>query len=213
MKSASGVPLPLISVTGTWQHAATIGKPGKALRMTTKGLTPAAEYVRARFNPGILRSPGIETLYLALGRDTALFEKRAQFGNPYGPTSQFIAGPRLNTTAVIDVDVNLRSVVDLTDLGNHHLLDTTAQELTGDWLGYELRGQAAPSVVLTAPTGAAPTQQLGWELFQMPNVEGIKYISALVSVTCCLVVFTHKLQRPSSLAWHDPNTGSRESYP
>ena len=140
-------------------------------------------------------------------------KKRAQFGNPYGPPSQFIAGPKLSRTAVIDVDVSLRSVVDLTDLGAHHLLDTTAQELTGDWLGYEHRGQAAPGVVLTAPTGAAPTQQLGWELFNLPDIEGVKYISALVSITCCLIVFTHKLHRPGSLSWDDPNTGHRERYP
>jgi RES domain len=200
-------------VIGTWQHAASTNRPGRALRVTARGLASPAAYAPTRFNPGNLLSPGFETLYLALGRDTALFEKRALFGDPYDPRGRFIPGPKMSNAAVIDVDVDLRTVVDLTNLGIHALLQTTAQELTGDWKGYELRGQTGPGFVLTAPTGVAPIQMLGWELFNEPHIEGIKVISAMKAVTCCLVVFTHKLQRPGSLSWHDPNTNRRESYP
>lgn len=205
MKSAVGVALSEIAITGTWKHAATTGRPGWILRLTSNG------DVRSRFNPG--NHPEMRTLYLAFDESTARFEKRAVFGDPLGPPSAFIPGPTFPTTAVIDVAVDLRSVVDLTDVAAHGFLETSAQELTGDWMGYEERGRTGPSVVLSAPTGVAPTQLLGLELFDRPEIEGITYISAKVPVTCCLVVFTHKLNRPGCLSWDDPNTGKRESYP
>ncbi len=213
MKSAAGLALPTLGVSGTWQHAATIGKRGWALRITRPGFASPSGYASSRFNPGNLSAPGFETLYLALGRDVALREKRAVFGDPSGTPPELVAGSRLFTSKVIDVDVDLRSVVDLTDVTSHGLLGTSAQELTGDWEGYGQRASAGPSVVLNAPVGPAPTQDLGRELFGERGVEGVKYISAKVPVTCCLVVFTHKLQRPGSISWHDPNTGQRESYP
>ena len=213
MRSAAGAPLPLIAIRETWQHAATTGHPGWALRITPQGLTSGAAYAPTRFNPGNLMAPGFETLYLALDQQTALLEKRAMFGYPYGSPPVLFPGPKMTRTQAISVDVDLRAVADLTDLGTHALLDTNAQELTGDWAGYQQRSLPGPLVTLRSPVGIAPTQTLGWELFHEPGIEGIKAISAKAPTTCCLVIFTHKLQRPSSLAWGDPNTGRRESYP
>lgn len=212
MKSAAGGHLPRIDVAGTWKHAATTGYQGWILRITASDLLAPASFSRTRFNPGDLVFPGMELLYLALDEQTALFEKRVQFGNPFGdPSLVLVNAARMASIVVVDVEVDLRHVVDLTDPTAHDLLGSSAQELTSDWDGYERR-QAAGSV-LNQPTGLAPTQMLGWELFQEPNIEGIKTISAKVPTTCSLAIFTHKLTRPGSLAWDDPNTGQREHYP
>lgn len=213
MNSASGLGLPVIPVSGTWNHAATSGYPGRILRVTPRGVASAAGYARTRFNPGNARTPGFELLYLALDQNTALLEKQAQFGSPYAQPVTYIPAPRMSRTVVIDVTVDLQNVIDLTDINAHAALSTTAQELTGDWMGYEVRGMVSRSPVLTAPVGEAPTQTLGWELLQEPGVEGLRVISAKDSTTCCLVIFTHKLSRPGSLVWDDPNTKQRESYP
>lgn len=220
MRSAIGVSLPLIAETRTWYHAATRGHAGRILRITPGGYTlSASALARTRFNPGDYHGPakGFETLYLALDPDTARFEKRTQFGDPFGDPSRgpVLVAPKMSRVAVVPVDVNLDAVLDLSNVGVHALLDTNAQEITGDWDGYEQRGRGLPSPlgVLTAPTGLAPTQQLAWELFQDPRVKGIIGVSAKVPTTRCLVVFTHKMQSPDSLTWDDPNTGTRESYP
>jgi hypothetical protein len=159
------------------------------------------------------RGPGFELLYLALDQNTALLEKQAQFGSPYSQPVSYIAAPRMSRMIVIDVGVDLQNVIDLANITAHTTLATTAQELTGDWIGYEMRSMTIRNPVLAAPVGEAPTQVLGWELFQEPGVEGMRVISAKDATTCCLMVFTHKLQRPGSLVWDDPNTSRRESYP
>jgi hypothetical protein len=202
----------VIPVGGAWKHAATTGYPGRILRLSPAGVASAAGYARTRFNPGSARAPGFELLYLALDQNTALLEKQAQFGSPYSQPVTYIPAPRMSKTVVVDVTVDLRNVVDLTNIAAHATLTTTAQELTGDWMGYEMRSMTTRKPVLTAPVGESPTQVLGWELFQEPGVEGMRVISAKEATTCCLVIFTHKLQRPGSLSWDDPNTKQRESY-
>lgn len=117
-----------------------------------------------RFNPGDFHgvNSGFETLYLALDGKTALFEKQVQFGDPYGPPEALLVTPKIGRTSVVPVDVNLDGVLDLSDVNIHDLLETNAQEITGDWRGYQIRGpNMAPHLgVLSAPAGLAPTQQL-----------------------------------------------------
>jgi hypothetical protein len=215
MRSTIDLTPPLISVTGTWYHAATRGYPGRILRLTPRGFTSAAGYEPTRFNPGNVHGVGssFETLYLALDGRTALFEKRVNYGDPYGDPSALLVMPRISKTELVPVDVNVDSILDLSDVDVHRLLGTNAQEITGDWEGYVHRGSGAPDIVLTAPIGSAPTQDLAWELFHHTSVKGIKSISAQVPTTCCLVVFTHKLRSSNQLSWSDPNTGRRETYP
>lgn len=215
MRSAIGVPLPLMSVSGTWYHAATKGHPGRILRLTPRGSPSASGFEPTRFNPGNLRGvdPSFETLYLALDGKTALFETRVQYGDPYGDPSALLVAPKITKTELVPVDVNLDEVLDLSDVSVHASLDTNAQELTGDWQGYIHRGSGGPGIVLNAPTGRAPTQNLAWELFHHTLIKGIISISAQVPTTCCLAVFTHKLQPPNRLSWSDSNTGRRETYP
>lgn len=217
MRSAIGLDLPLMSVKRTWYHAATRGHPGRILRLTPRGITLAlgSGYAPTRFNPGNMHraEPSIETLYLALDGDTALFEKGVQYGDPFGDSSAWLVTEKIRKTELVPVTVHLDSILDLSDVDVHAKLDSNAQELTGDWQGYLHRGSGEPDIVLKAPTGRAPTRNLAWELFHHTAVKGIISISAQVPTTCCLVVFTHKLQSPDRLSWSDPNTGKRETYP
>lgn len=211
MKSATSVPLPSINVADRLKHAATTGYGGWILNINSQKTRGSAAFVTTRFNPGNLLGSGFVTLYLAFDESTALLKKRIQFGDPFGlPGNLLIDVAKQRRTMVVDVDVDLRNVVDLTILDAHRRLATNAQELTGDWIGYQRRG---PGRMLEAPTGVAPTQKLGWELFHEAGVEGVKTISATNATACCIVVFPHKLTRPGSLAWDDPNTGQREQHP
>lgn len=215
MKSAIGAPYSTITITGTWYHAATRGHQGRILRLTSRGFKSASGYDPTRFNPGNAQgsSSSFETLYLAFDGKTALFEKRVQYGDPFGNPDALLVSPKISKTELVPVDVVLDSVLDLSDVGAHTILETNAQEITGDWQGYQRRGLGEPGIVLTAPTGPAPTQQLAWELFHNTSVKGIVSISAKDPTTKCLVIFMHKMQPPDTLSWADPNTGKREHYP
>lgn len=81
--------------------------------------------IASRFNAGVNAMPHFETLYLAENPMVALFEVEALFGDP---------------SLLGNVVVRLGRVADLTDPAAQDVLGTTAQELTGDWEGYEQRG-------------------------------------------------------------------------
>jgi hypothetical protein len=82
-------------------------------------------------------------------------------------------------------------VVDLSDPVQSTLVDTNAQELTGDWRGYQQRG---PATSVTAPTGTAPTQEFGNQLFSLcPDVQGFLTLSARLPYYRILAVFTQRL--------------------
>jgi hypothetical protein len=105
---------------------------------------------------------------------------------------------------ILNVRVHLREVVDLTDVpGAQHLLDTTAKKLTGDWDGYGQRGSTRP-VPLSAPSGLAPTQELGEALYRT-GVEGFKAISAKIPTHRTLMVFPQNLSPASYLEYQDQN--------
>jgi hypothetical protein len=63
---------------------------------------------------------------------------------------------------VLNVDVQLQAVADLTQESQQQLLETTAQELTGDWRGYQQRsvtGKGTRRQSLSSGGGlAVPTQ-------------------------------------------------------
>ncbi len=66
--------------------------------------------------------------------------------------------------------------------------------ITGDWRGYRQRG---PTTSVAAPTGIAPTQELGAALHADPRVEGFPTLSARLPYSLVLGVFPQKL-RPAS---------------
>jgi hypothetical protein len=83
------------------------------------------------------------------------------------------------------------------------LIDTTIQELTGDWRGYQLRTATTSAI---QPMGLpAPTHELGETLFFVPDLEGFLTASARIPTRMCLVVFPEKLHPNSSIVYTDPS--------
>jgi RES domain-containing protein len=163
--------------------------------------------VSSRFSAAAPDSPGYEILYLAENHAVALLEAQALLGSPVTPGG-IVPHPH-STWTILNVAVRLQAVADLTDMETQDRLETTAQEITGDWLGYRLRG---PETTLKGPTGPAPTQELGNALFRVPALEGFRTISAKVPYQEILVVFPEKLLPGSSISWLNPLTGRSEGF-
>ena len=70
-------------------------------------------------------------------------------------------------------------------------IQTTVQELTGDWADYAKRTVNSPDVSSTPP---APTQQLGEDLYQIPRCQGFLMPSARNSIHPNLVVFPDRVR-------------------
>jgi hypothetical protein len=84
------------------------------------------------------------------------------------------------------------------------------QELTGDWLGYRLRG---PATSVKLPIGSAPTQELGAALHGVPDLEGFLTLSARLPDQLVLVAFPKKLKQGSTIQFWNPVTGQAHSIP
>lgn len=97
--------------------------------------------------------------------------------------------------------MNFQRVVDLTTATTQMALSTNAQELTGDWEGYNRYGTAG---LLAYPSGGpAPTQELGAAEYSEPALEGFITYSARVPTRRVLVVFPTKLDPSSTLIASD----------
>jgi RES domain-containing protein len=140
---------------------------------------------RSRFSPGPAAASPFEILYLAENPTTALFEVRAVLGLSTHP----VVNPDRTKNAIVDVQVKLQSVADLTDPAQLKLLDVSIQELTGNWNSYL--------------AGDAPTQRLGAALFATKRVEGFLATSAPASSNRNLIVFPRKLLKGSDLVFED----------
>ena len=64
-----------------------------------------------------------------------------------------------------------------------------------------------------APTGLAPTQDLGAALHGVSGLEGFRTLAARAPYHEILVVFPKKLQKWSSISWDNPLTGKTEPIP
>ena len=149
-----------------------------------------------------------EILYFADDPIVAQFEIGAVLGS-LSP-SGYLPHPRFSTFVTINVQVRLQSIIDLTDVSSvETLLGANAQELTGDWKGYQERDAKTP---VSAPQGIAPTQQLGEALFQ-ERVEGFVSLSAKIPTHKTLMVFPENLRSPSSLKFYDPSGALVHSVP
>jgi hypothetical protein len=166
--------------------------------------------IPSRFNIGSAASPQFEILYLAENHMVALFEVQALLGSPLS-SGGIVPHPRRAWT-ILNVAVNLQNVVDLTDPAAQGALNLnmSAQELTGDWRGYQLRSSLSS---VKGPVGKAPTQELGEALYAVPGVEGFRSLSAKLSDQMALVVFPQKLQPGSFIQFSDPATGKTHSIP
>lgn len=194
--------LPTSPLTGTWYRAI------QPHFLATSLQTSQTKTIPSRFNEGARAIPQFEILYLAETHLVALFEVQALLGSPMSPGG-IVPHPRRAWT-ILNVSVTLHNVVDLTDTSNQGLLQTTAQELTGDWRGYKLRG---PGTSVTSPVGTAPTQELGAALEALPDIEGFKALSAKLPDQMVLAIFPQKLQPGSQVQFWDPTTGRTHSIP
>lgn len=188
--------------SGTWYRAL------QTHFLPTALSTRHTSTISSRFSGAIPASPGFEILYLAENHLVALLEVQALLGSPTTPGG-VVPHPR-STWAILNVSVSLQQVADLTDPASQNLLNTTAQELTGDWLGYRLRG---PGTTVQAPGGMAPTQDLGAALYGVSDLEGFKSLSAKAPYHQVLAIFPQKLLRGSRVSWFNPQTGKQESLP
>jgi len=153
------------------------------------------------------RKGGFPILYLVGSPDAALFE--VQFlagvaGAPGGP----VPNPRMRGFTVLTIEAQLSAIVDLTSPETRSILQTTAQELTGDWRGYGLRSAATS---LSDPVGDAPTQAMGAALFQSGRVEGFISYSARVPWEPILCVFPARIEDGNFVeySWTDSSGTSR----
>jgi hypothetical protein len=153
-----------------------------------------------RFHNGSEQRPGIEAIYLTDDPQVALYEVRAVLGSPFPGQSN---APNLNPRAwaIYPITIELQAVADLTLDTQIQWLDTSIQELTGDWFGYSLRPQHqnAPPPYFTH----VPTQQLAIALHQTGLFEGLLSYSAVDSRHRNLIVFPSVLQNGSSITCTD----------
>ena len=184
--------------TGTWYRAI------QPQFWTTALATYQTRVIPSRFSIGATATPQFEMLYLSENHLVALFEVQALLGSPT-PPGGLIPHPQRAWT-VLNVDVQLQAVADLTQESQQQVLETTAQELTGDWRGYQ---QRSPATSVSQPVGVAPTQALGAALFAVPGLEGFRTLSAKLSYCSNLVIFPQKLQPGSQVIFSDPATGQR----
>ena len=191
--------LPHAPLTSTWFRAI------QPQHWQTSLQTAHTATIPGRFNAGNQAAPGFEILYLADNPMVALFEVQSLFGSPTSPGA-VVANPR-QAWIIINVDIQLQRVVDLTDVvAVQNLLGTNAQELTGDWRAY---GQRSAQTSVTAPTGRAPTQDLGHALNAVPDLEGFQTLLAKLPYHRNLVIFPHKLMTGSLVQFIHPATGQR----
>ena len=196
MNTASCPSLHTRSESGTWFRAI------QPHFLSTALNTSHTKTISSRFNVGASTKPQFELLYLAENHMVALFEVQALLGSPMTPGG-VVPHPRRAWT-ILNVNVSLHDIVDLTDPAVQATLSSSAQELTGDWRGYQLRN---PHSSVIGPVGTAPTQELGAALYLVSGVEGFRTLSAKLSDQMVLVVFPQKLQPGSFVQFWDPATG------
>jgi hypothetical protein len=179
--------------------------------------TSHTKTISSRFNAGSIVAPHrqFEILYLAENHNVALYEVQALLGTPTVAGSPF---PHpLFTWTVLNVHVALTDVVDMTKVSEQAVVETTAQELTGDWRGYELRDFSTSVKEPTAhgvPPVTAPTQEFGEELYNSTLMEGFISISAKVPDQKVLIIFPERVRKNqphSFVKFFNPITGQTES--
>ena len=192
------------SLTGTWVralHPKYLANPLGTAHTKTHA---------TRFNPGTPADPAFEILYLAEDATVALFEVQALLGSAY-PGAAFVSSPAGGAWSLIDVHVDLQAVVDFTQLTSRRRIETSVQELTGDWRAYSLR---RPTRLRGGTHGSdVPTQLLGRRLERIRGLEGFLSYSARIATRRTLMIFPHKLLPGSQLRYRDPATGTWRTLP
>lgn len=188
MNTARCANLPRIALGGTWYRVVPLPFSRYALAHAHTKTTAS------RFNEG---KGAFSTLYFSDDPLVAMFEVEALLGSLY---TTWLPLPGRNW-ATFSVLVSLQSVVDSSQPAVLDRLASSAQELTGDWLCYALRGPSTP--VPQAAGVTAPTQELGAALYAIDGIEGFVTISAKVPTQRNLVIFPDKLLSGSSIECRD----------
>jgi RES domain-containing protein len=189
------IPVP---VAGTWWRAVQLRHVPTPLAYSHTAVNPG------RFNAGTPAHPGVEVLYLTEDLLTASFEVQALIGSPL-PGHTFLPNPLAVGWSFLPVVVILRAVADLTNPTELATVDTSVQELTGDWRGYALRSPVLPP---RPPHSDAPTHRLGHALDGTGRFEALLTYSAKVPTRRNLVVFPQRLTGRGSVTWVDPATNT-----
>jgi hypothetical protein len=157
--------------------------------------------LRSRFNPGgIHNQPLFSVLYFCDAHHTCLREVEAE----YRWKGAWYSVPQAaNSWHIAAMQVHLQQVIDLTNTQAQKLIGASAQCLTGDWVGYQDRMPHSP---VPAPTGVAPTQELGAEVFRNTSVEGILTLSSREPDRKCLVVLPQQFAAGSFVEFKDQRT-------
>lgn len=162
----------------TWYRAAPGWREPLAYHHTSRALTRFAS-ARSRYF----------ILYLAADPTTALLEVEALVATHNPPQTHKI---RQNAYTVWPISVALTNVIDFGDPGARAVVETSAQELTGDWRArHPLYGN--PPLVRSRRSDA-PTQELGAALHDNPEVEGFLAPSAKTPTLSNLVIFPHRVE-------------------
>ena len=127
-------------------------------------------------------------LYFAADPTTALLEVEAVVATHSPPQTHNI---RPNAYTIWPISVALGSVVDFGDPRCRTAVETSAQELTGDWRARHPAAGNPPMVRSRA--SEAPTQRLGAALEHNLDVEGFLTPSAKAPTISNLVVFPHRV--------------------
>lgn len=190
-------------VRGTWYRAVQARWASTPLAHAHTATQPG------RFNSGSAERPGVEAIYLTDDPRVALIEVREVIGSGL-PGQPSTPNPNPRAWTVYPVSVELLSVADLTRDEQLQLVDTSVQELTGDWLGYYHRPQHrdAPPPYFTH----VPTQQLAVALYQTGQFEGLVSYSAVDPRHRNLIVFPALFQSSSTLSCTD-GTGVTHHLP
>jgi RES domain-containing protein len=172
-------------LSGTWY---------RALELLPKILkdplaTKQTKRWEGRFTPARLTTPPFALLYLCENQVLTLREVEAIYG-PLIP-GRIVAVPD-RPLVIINVEVQLHNVVDLTDPSQQQLLRLEPQELSGNWESYVRQRQLAP------------THELAKALFDVPEVEAFLVPSAKSFEEKNLNVFPAKLRKGSLVRFYDP---------
>lgn len=191
-------------LTGVWYRGINLQYVATALQFSHSST------ITSRFHHATLFSQTYPLLYLTENPDTALLEVNAVLSPPGSDLA--IPNPH-SAWAVLNVNVSLTSVIDVTDSKVEQLLQTNMQELTGDWQGYDLRSKPGASIKRTRQ--AAPTQELGLALYRISGLLGFLTASAKAPNRKNLVIFPDKMKTPvdGKLEFTDPATGVVHQIP
>ncbi len=163
---------PRIVMHGPWYRAVAFDHlpkppPGPPAGRPIQPLWPGGASLRgARLTPPAVGVPGLPSLYLAQDEMTPLLEVTGVLKPPRSPVA-LVFEPQVLMT----VDGSLTDILDVTDPSVQAALETSTQELTGNWALQQ-------ADYLAGKGSMPPTQALGEAAYQVGCIVGLKYRSS-----------------------------------